>query len=73
MKGLKKVYVCSECGHTESKWNGQCPSCGAWNSAVEVEKEAEKALDIHKHIIKGDATFVNEKVTFGQVWEDFLS
>lgn len=40
---------------------------------LRTEKEAEKALDIHKHIIKGDATFVNEKVTFGQVWEDFLS
>ena len=28
-------YVCSECGHVESKWNGRCPECGAWNSFVE--------------------------------------
>ena len=40
---------------------------------LRTEKEAEKALDIHKYIIKGDATFVNEKVTFGQVWEHFLN
>ncbi len=28
-------YVCSECGHVESKWNGRCPECGAWNSFTE--------------------------------------
>ncbi len=30
-----KVYVCSECGHQESKWIGRCPECGAWNTFVE--------------------------------------
>ena len=35
-------YVCSECGHVESKWNGRCPECGAWNSFVE-EKAVPKA------------------------------
>lgn len=35
MKGRSVRYVCSECGHTESKWLGLCPSCGAWNSFTE--------------------------------------
>ena len=39
---------------------------------LRTEEIAGKALTIHKHIISGDATFVNEKVTFGQVWEHFL-
>lgn len=44
---LKTVYVCQECGHSEAKWAGKCPSCGAWNSFVEeaeevVSKAAEK-------------------------------
>ena len=32
---LKTVYVCSECGHQSSQWNGQCPSCHAWNTLIE--------------------------------------
>jgi DNA repair protein RadA/Sms len=25
-------YVCSECGSATIKWQGQCPSCAAWNT-----------------------------------------
>ena len=32
----KSVYDCSECGAGHSKWAGQCPGCGAWNSLVET-------------------------------------
>ena len=32
------------------------------------ERSAKEALTIHKYIISKDVTFVNEKVTFGQVW-----
>ncbi len=35
MKGLKTVYICSECQYTSPKWMGKCVSCGAWNSFVE--------------------------------------
>lgn len=35
MKGLKTVYICSECGHTSPKWMGKCPACSSWNSFVE--------------------------------------
>ena len=35
MKGLKTVYICSECEYTSPKWLGKCPKCGAWNSFVE--------------------------------------
>ncbi len=35
MKGLKTVYICSECTARSPKWLGKCPSCGAWNSFVE--------------------------------------
>lgn len=31
----KTVFSCSLCGHSSSKWVGQCPDCGAWNSLVE--------------------------------------
>lgn len=31
-KSSKTVYVCSDCGESVPKWQGQCPSCGAWNT-----------------------------------------
>lgn len=35
MKGLKTVYICSECEYSSAKWLGKCPKCGSWNSFVE--------------------------------------
>ena len=32
---LKTVYVCSECGETYHKWQGQCSACKAWNTLEE--------------------------------------
>ena len=29
------VYACQSCGSVQTKWAGQCPACGAWNSLVE--------------------------------------
>lgn len=40
MKGLKTVYICTECEYKTPKWMGKCPSCGAWNSFAEDVEEA---------------------------------
>jgi len=42
MAKSKTVYVCSECGGTAAKWQGQCPHCGAWNT-LEETREAPAA------------------------------
>ncbi len=42
MKGLKTIYVCSECGYKSPKWMGKCTACCAWNSFVEDVLEEEK-------------------------------
>ncbi|HEX7644973.1 MAG TPA: DNA repair protein RadA [Burkholderiaceae bacterium] len=39
-KAAKTNYTCSECGGVASKWTGQCPSCGQWNTLVETVAEA---------------------------------
>jgi len=31
----KSRWFCTECGADSPKWEGRCPSCGAWNSMVE--------------------------------------
>jgi DNA repair protein RadA/Sms len=40
MARAKSQYVCSECGGTSPKWQGQCPQCSAWNTLVEAPMEA---------------------------------
>ena len=40
MKGLKTVYICTECAYKTPKWLGKCPNCGAWNSFAEDVEEA---------------------------------
>ena len=39
MAKAKSVYTCTECGGNTSKWQGQCPSCGVWNTLVETVAE----------------------------------
>lgn len=38
----KLIYSCNECGSQSSKWLGQCPDCGAWNSLQE-ERATKKS------------------------------
>lgn len=35
MAKIKKIYACTNCGATSSKWEGKCPSCEEWNTFVE--------------------------------------
>lgn len=34
-KSKGTAYFCKECGYESSKWLGQCPGCGEWNTFVE--------------------------------------
>jgi DNA repair protein RadA/Sms len=29
------LYACQSCGAVQTRWSGQCPACGAWNTLVE--------------------------------------
>ncbi len=35
MAKQKSVWYCSDCGHKQLKWLGQCPSCHQWNTFQE--------------------------------------
>ena len=43
MAKSKTVYTCTECGGQAPKWQGQCPSCNAWNTLVETVAETSSA------------------------------
>jgi DNA repair protein RadA/Sms len=61
------VWICSECGHNQSKWSGSCVKCNTWNSfakdVVFIEKkkrfltEKVKSKPIKISDIKTDAFF----------------
>ena len=34
------IFVCSACGHQESRWAGRCPGCGEWNTLIEQVRAA---------------------------------
>lgn len=41
MAKTKTVFYCTQCGNETPKWQGRCPSCGAWNTIEEhIEKPA---------------------------------
>ena len=40
MAKAKSIHVCTECGATAPKWQGQCPGCGQWNTLVESAFES---------------------------------
>lgn len=68
---LKTIYLCQECGHENSKWLGQCPSCNSWNSFVEdvisktprsmkVEAKTPSTLSSITHNVKKIASGISE-------------
>jgi DNA repair protein RadA/Sms len=47
-------YVCSECGHSSTKWLGNCPNCGSWHTFKEFKVERKtKSEKEHKGKVKG--------------------
>ncbi|MEY2667046.1 MAG: hypothetical protein RLZZ384_1217, partial [Pseudomonadota bacterium] len=45
-KKTKTAFVCDQCGADYPRWNGQCASCGEWNTIKEV-RLAPAALEKH--------------------------
>ena len=48
MAKIKTVFFCTECGNETPKWQGKCPSCGAWNTLQEhVQKSVAPGRQQH--------------------------
>lgn len=43
MAKTKTVFYCTSCGNETPRWQGRCPSCGAWNT---IEEHTEKASPV---------------------------
>jgi len=46
----RALFVCQQCGYSQSQWAGKCPSCGTWNSMVETVSQAtgSKRQEVNK-------------------------
>ena len=43
MAKLKTMFICSSCGYSSPKWNGQCPQCREWNTMNEELENSTKS------------------------------
>ena len=70
---LKTVYICSACGYESAKWNGKCPSCGAWNTFQEAVSEpvssssssSREIRDLSDSILELDDIGADNDVRYG--------
>ncbi len=46
MAKRKVAYVCNDCGADHSKWQGQCSSCGQWNTLQEFTVSTSKSATV---------------------------
>ena len=35
MAKKRTIFYCKDCGNESSRWLGQCPACGEWDTLVE--------------------------------------
>ena len=61
MAKARLVYVCSRCGDSTPKWQGQCPSCGAWNALSQHSAPTDTAS--RRSPMASDATPVRSLAT----------
>ena len=52
-KKKSSTFECQHCGEQSTKWLGKCPSCGGWDSFIELTSEQKEAI---KKIAKATST-----------------
>lgn len=68
MAKAKNLFICTECDHTETKWVGRCPSCGAWNSfkeeKVPLAGTSQNSIKRQEKAVAVNINDIVEKVQF---------
>ena len=69
MAKQKKVYCCSDCGGETPNWAGKCPSCGAWNTLVEITADSKpaKASYAGGHVLRQKPRRISELDTSEEI------
>lgn len=56
----KVLWSCRECGHSQLKWTGSCPTCKNWNTLVEERQVPEETRFTAKKQDKAKAVRIKE-------------
>ena len=43
-KKKSSTFECQHCGEQSAKWLGKCPSCGGWDSFIELTSEQKEVM-----------------------------
>ncbi len=62
MAKAKTAFVCTECGADYGQWQGQCTSCGQWNTVKEVRLGSASQATKRKASAKGYTGLTENKV-----------
>jgi len=65
MAKAKNVWYCSDCGHKQYKWAGQCPKCQEWNT---MHEEVELPLSSKK--FEAQPIKTSKPIRIGEVKQD---
>ncbi len=58
----KSSFVCQACGTQQSRWQGQCPDCGQWNT---LTQEAPVTAFSQKHDLSGGGRVIELETLSG--------
>lgn len=58
---IKKVFICSSCGHNAPKWEGKCPTCNEWNTYQEENITPASKVEKKKQAWQGGGLKVDNK------------
>ncbi|MEM6966213.1 MAG: DNA repair protein RadA [Bacteroidota bacterium] len=61
MAKVRKIFACTNCGATSSKWEGKCPSCSEWNTFVEEVISKPTTQEEKKQAWKGSSASKSPK------------
>jgi len=54
-KKKTSLFECQHCGEQSTKWMGKCPSCGGWDSFVELNTQQQEVLKQTAKIVNKDS------------------
>lgn len=60
MAGIKKQFLCTNCGNITAKWQGRCAQCGEWNTFAEQMIKGSSAGSAASKALAGQVQQLSE-------------